>query len=805
MSRRRSTSESRIPTSTPGTGIDHLVVTRESAEYDGLLMLGMIQQTLTKVRHLPGAVELLEAGMAVFDDPKRWGALIKRVARSRMALVERDGVLYIYSQGSAARDDLEDGNSFIQELTGLLEKYQPRETWVASVTRLLRSVNYLSVILESLESHTQFLHGEMEINLRTPQGRMMFGMLALFAASERDYIVQRHTTGRVAQHQRGDWIPSWYPPGYAKIDRRLVLVDDEVDKVRHMLRVLADRSLSSREVVRRLGGIGVSTARLRKLYGDGATMADARNPSDIVATLIGWMGMYQTGVYETLWPNPFAGLDEFAGVKVEHVEGFRYGALRFSVRVPLPDGGWADDETFESIRGRVVARPVTGGASHDTAPPLSGLFQFVEDDHEYSIAAGNGTYALLRRPHEPQRAFVGWQPENVEVNDVEVLGRVDRVTWHRSLAEAILHRVEEGLPAHLDTQRFSVLGDSVPLDPVRAELRARRRELDEVKAALKRARRNARLAEGDELATDFVNEAISLRRDAERLGREIARLENADKIPSLGEAFESSAEMAAYALAALAESGNREAAGLRQSLRALVTDERWHLEGRTLHWNLTLELPHEQGTVVLGPITGSVDAKPAQRSGPTHKSQRRSTKEALIRAGLGERAARAAAACPSPLLSRVLLSHLSGQPLPRDAERGWAEQIIATYCDPNFSWSRDHWRLPDETRQPALDVLKDCGDGLNRSEMLAAGVTATQLRYLSKVTPAPSGAPILRTTRQGRGVAYSALKCPHCGGRSLHSIVTPETRPGVLCITCWRAPFPGSPVFPEWYQRRQHL
>lgn len=46
------------------------------------------------------------------------------------------------------------------------------------------------------------------------------------------------------------------------------------------------------------------------------------------------------------------------------------------------------------------------------------------------------------------------------------------------------------------------------------------------------------------------------------------------------------------------------------------------------------------------------------------------------------------------------------------------------------------------------------------------------------------------------------LACPHCGGQVSHSIVTPETRPGVLCPDCWRTPHPASPVFLEWYRRR---
>lgn len=799
MSRRR-TSAPRPPAPSAASGLDHLVVMRESDEYDGLLMLGMIQQTLTKVRHLPGAVELLSAGMEVFESPERWGAVTKRVARSRMAMVERGGVLYVYSQGSAARDDLEDGNSFVRELTSILAMYQPRETWVASVTRLLRSVNYLSQILESLEAHTETLHGEMEIKVRTPQGRMQFGILALFAASERDYIVQRHTAGRVAQQQRGEWIPSSFPPGYAKQNRRLALIEDEVEKVRQMLHVLADLSLNAGEVTRRLGGIGISSARLRRLHGEDATMADARNPSDAISSLVGWMDLYQNGAYEVLWPNPFAGLEEFAGVGVEDVEGFEHGALRLKVAVPVPEGGWADDETFERIRGRRTLRSPTGGASHDSAPPLSGLFQFVEGDDEFSVAADRGDYVLMRRLHDPERPFIGWQPENAAASDVEVLGRVDRVLWHRSLAEGILTAVESGLPARLDAQRFQPLEGAIPLNPLRADLRARRRELTEVEGAASRALRNARLAEDEELARDFVNEASRHRHEATRLREEIERLEAADEAPSLGETFTSNTEMAAHAIAALADSGVREDATLRRSLRAIISQERWHLDDHTLSWELFVELPHEHGTVVLGPVTGSVEARPARRRASTRRRPSTALRRALIEAGLSERAARSVAACPHSELSSTLLSHLKGLPLGPETDPVWAQHVIAVYCDPDFSWSADKWRLPDETRKPALEALRKRDADLSMSEMLSAGVTESQLRYLRKRTNAPSGDPILVRSGRGDTARYAAIRCPHCGGRALHSVVTPETRPGVMCTTCWRLPVPDSPLFPTWYR-----
>jgi hypothetical protein len=89
------------------------VVVRESDAYDNLLMEAMIQQTLAKVADLPGAAELQAAGMAVLENPRRFGATQRRMGSSRLVTVERDGVLYIFAMGSAAKVDLDDDTNAI--------------------------------------------------------------------------------------------------------------------------------------------------------------------------------------------------------------------------------------------------------------------------------------------------------------------------------------------------------------------------------------------------------------------------------------------------------------------------------------------------------------------------------------------------------------------------------------------------------------------------------------------------------------------------------------------------------------------
>jgi len=795
--RRRTRNAAPRPVEKPSL-IEHLVIIRESGPYAELLMLGMIQQTLTKVQHLPGSQELLSAGLEVFNERNTLGAITKRVGTSRMAMVERDGVLFVYSLGTAAKNDLIDGNAFVVELVRILEHYRPQETWVSSVTRLLRSANYMSELLQALAENTKVLNCEINIRINTTEGRMQFQMLAMFAASERDYILRRHTIGRVSQFQRDEWIPSSHPIGYVKRDRKLVIDENALDTTRQMLTLLADRSLTTVECARRIGALGITTARITKLHGDDATIADVRNYSDVISTILGWIGAYATGEYELIWPNPFPGVTEFAGVPVEFLDGYEYGALRLTQRLPLPEGGWVDDATIASIRLRAATPSLTGGSSHNTAPPLSGLFGFSDEDSEYAIGAGNGTYTLLRRPKVTTRVFQGWHSDTE--NDVVKVATVSRKLWHTSIANAVLIAIEKGLPAELDRQRFQVTGPLPALNASRVAMRTVGQQLKDAIKSLERAKRNARLAEGDDVAADFIDDVKRFNADVIRLQLELDRLE-ANQIESeISQTFESNAELVAFAIAALANAEDSTDAVLRNSLRAVISDENWRIEEEMLEWELFVELPHDHGTVKLGPVTGKVPCKLTRSRPPAKRAKSAAaTRDELMELGLGERAARCAAACANPTLVGVLFAHLSSRDLPDDVEPDWATHVIEVYTDAEFEWSPDKWRLPNEIRRKALSALNEAGRPLTGGEFHSKGITANQLRHLSRITDAPSGDPILRRVSSQRNAPFTLLDCPHCGESAAWSVVTPETRPGVLCAACRRTPVLGSPKFPDWY------
>ncbi|MGH9208684.1 MAG: recombinase family protein, partial [Acidimicrobiales bacterium] len=352
-------------------------------------MEGMIQQTLHTVRHLAGATDLYDAGLDVLDDPVRHGGRSKHVGGSRMVWVECDGVAYLYSMGSAAATDLNDSNAFVSELVSALKKYRPREVWTQAFTRLIRAAEHAGDLLRAMMEHVEVLHCEQTIRASTPEGRMVFQVLTMISAAERDYLVRRHTAGRVAQWRRGIWIPRGFPPGYRlNADGRLELDPTQIRPVRKMFHALADPALTTHQVVARCAGWGITTPKLQEIHGEGATLADASNPSEVLRTLLGWVDTYRTGGYDLEWRNPFPGVEQIAGVAVEAKDSPDYpnGVLHLPYELVLPEDGWADDKTFEEIERRHGRdQVVTGASAHKTTAPLSGFFRYIAEDSEWAL------------------------------------------------------------------------------------------------------------------------------------------------------------------------------------------------------------------------------------------------------------------------------------------------------------------------------------------------------------------------------------------------------------------------------------
>lgn len=518
---------------------------------------------------------------------------------------------------------------------------------------------------------------------------------------------------------------------------------------------------------------------------------------------MGWASTYETGLHNVAWPNAFPGVDHISGVEVEHDPSSHNGVLNFRYKLDLPSNGWADDATFNNIRLLSKKPGLTGGASHATTPPLSGIFNFVRDGYEYNILATEpGRYNLSRRADIREQRSRGWTTNNGD--KIERIATVSREALHRSIAEGITRAVQNGLPAELDQHRFQAFGPLPPIDTTKSQIRRLRNQLTDINSALTKARRNAELAEDTEAAQLFIDTVNQQLSERTRIERRITNLESTVSEPQLSQTFETQTQLVTYAIAALPGAKNTADPALRAALRTIISKETWTATKDKVQWELSIELPHEKGTIILGPIRGEVENRKDNRDGSTAiYRQRQNARQQLTNLGLATPAARSALSYPNPHLTNLLTAHLTQKPLPTDFEPELATHLITIYTNPDFVWKPGRWRLNDQVRQNILTLISQAGGTLTQEQLIDAGYNKNQLRHLTRTKPnTPTGNPILTQTGKGPTSLYQLQKCPHCHGWCDHSILTPETKPGIICTTCWRTPTPNSPTYPRWYRTR---
>lgn len=392
--------------------IDHLVVVRESPQYDYLLMEGMIGQTVGRLTHLPGAGDVLAAGIAPIHGSGPFRTFQYRRHGTSAVMFEHQGVLYLYSLGSAAQANIDDReNAFVELLIDVLEHYRPRNVYVATFSRLVRSIEFAGRLQRAVNAHVDEIHsGDQVIRPKTTEGKIMWAMLALMAEMERDLIVQRLFAGTCNAYHRGHWIlnEEAVPPGYVlNRETRTVAVDPTmVEPVCLLLTLMADPTVTSRRVVDAAGDAGLTSATVRRIYGPDATFADIVRADSKLASLVDWIDTYETGMAVITQPNPFPGATNFGDLIVEGASSTSPGVVRFTYDWGLPPGGWAPPEILQAARARCRGskerRSATGGAAHQKRKPLAGWVRWEDDTHRYHLSGTSTQYVLLRqRTEEP--------------------------------------------------------------------------------------------------------------------------------------------------------------------------------------------------------------------------------------------------------------------------------------------------------------------------------------------------------------------------------------------------------------------
>src|SRR5213594_273882 len=130
-----------------------------------------------------------------------------------------------YSGGSTDRPDLQ----------RLLDDVRARKIDVIvvyKVDRLTRSLADFAKLVELFDAHgVSFVSVTQQFNTTTSMGRLTLNVLLSFAQFEREVTSERIRDKIAASKRKGLWVGGMVPLGYDSRDRRLVINEEEADRV----------------------------------------------------------------------------------------------------------------------------------------------------------------------------------------------------------------------------------------------------------------------------------------------------------------------------------------------------------------------------------------------------------------------------------------------------------------------------------------------------------------------------------------------------------------------------------------------
>ena len=104
---------------------------------------------------------------------------------------------------------------------------------VYKVDRLTRSLADFAKLVELFDAHgVSFVSVTQSFNTTTSMGRLTLNVLLSFAQFEREVTSERIRDKIAASKRRGLWVGGPVPLGYASQDKKLVVVEEEAERVR---------------------------------------------------------------------------------------------------------------------------------------------------------------------------------------------------------------------------------------------------------------------------------------------------------------------------------------------------------------------------------------------------------------------------------------------------------------------------------------------------------------------------------------------------------------------------------------------
>jgi DNA invertase Pin-like site-specific DNA recombinase len=108
---------------------------------------------------------------------------------------------------------------------------------VYKVDRLTRSLADFAKLVELFDEHgVSFVSVTQQFNTTTSMGRLTLNVLLSFAQFEREVTSERIRDKIAASKRKGLWVGGIAPLGYATKDRKIVVVEEEAERVRTIFR-----------------------------------------------------------------------------------------------------------------------------------------------------------------------------------------------------------------------------------------------------------------------------------------------------------------------------------------------------------------------------------------------------------------------------------------------------------------------------------------------------------------------------------------------------------------------------------------
>jgi site-specific DNA recombinase len=108
---------------------------------------------------------------------------------------------------------------------------------VYKVDRLTRSLADFAKLVELFDAHAvSFVSVTQQFNTTTSMGRLTLNVLLSFAQFEREVTSERIRDKIAASKRKGLWVGGMVPLGYEVKERKIVVLEDEAERVRTIFR-----------------------------------------------------------------------------------------------------------------------------------------------------------------------------------------------------------------------------------------------------------------------------------------------------------------------------------------------------------------------------------------------------------------------------------------------------------------------------------------------------------------------------------------------------------------------------------------